>query len=398
MSLKRLYPPISATSAGCFEYGSSARPAPLQFQQITGEIAAYIAKCSCDSSRERAKMNRVTNGSSEAFEITSPAIGVLIDRYFDVKRFSALVMKRKLAYPIAAILLTVAGYVYFRNVGTEASLSAAVKPISDFGASAHSSLRTSDEVRVPQSTATGLGRRDAQTPFLAGVRTLKELDAKVYSAGANVADALKVKSAALLLCQRSDAELDDELAHRAIGDSARAQARKSLDAFQNYRRRFCVGSENDAFGKTVSELGATDPNGDYAISTKLFQVDSNAKAVEIATTLVETSTSPDAIKNSAIFLANAKNGGWDLGKDFVQGTFFASQLSQIQEMAATLVACDFSGGCGPDGMYSWVACSSYDLCRPGISLEDVWIRTNSPDVIEAVLRTAELLRRKRENG
>ncbi len=155
--------------------------------------------------------------------------------------------------------------------------------------------------------------------------------------------------------------------------------------------------EGESFGWTISELGVTDPNGDYILSTTLIDYEDKARASEIALTLVDTSMSAAAINTAALFLSSS-NEGWDLGRDVTQGTYFSSELPQIQIMAAAMVACDLSGGCGPDGMYSWAACWNRDMCRPGISMDDVWRRTNSPDVMDAATEIANILRQRRAKG
>lgn len=234
-------------------------------------------------------------------------------------------------------------------------------------------------------------------PFLSGVSNFKELADKVLQAGASDAQALKTESVALTLCEQSDAEMDQRLAHRRSKNMAPADAEDSLNALKAYKHRFCVGLGNESLGRALSEIAAMDPNGDYAISTTLTDIEPKEHAEEIATTLIETSASPDAINNAALFLAT-KEGGWDLGRDIVQGKYFSSELAQIQIAAAAMVACDLSGGCGADGMYSWAACSNYDMCRPGVTMEDIWRRTNSPDVLAAASKLAEILRDKRTKG
>lgn len=235
-------------------------------------------------------------------------------------------------------------------------------------------------------------------PFLAGVNNFKDLNAKVAQAGPSSADALKIKSVGLLLCQQSDNEMDEALARRKSKGNASPSAETSLVAFKAYRQRFCVGLDGESVGRTLSELSAADPSGDYIVSTTLADDADKERASAMARTMIETSSSPDAINNAALYLAGAGEESWDFGKEAVQGTYLSSQLPQIQTMAANMVACDLSGGCGPDGMYSWAACSNYENCHPGVSMDEIWRQTNSPDAMDAAAKVADMLRRKRANG
>lgn len=290
-----------------------------------------------------------------------------------------------LATAVAAVLA-----LPFYKKANDASATAGKTTGSSISTASKQSAESRSSNSIPSK-----GEHGAVRPFLAGVNDFKDLNAKVAEAGPANADALKVKAVGLLLCQQSDSELEEALARRMNKGNASPNSGTSLAAFKAYRRRFCVGLDGESVGRTISDLSAADPSGDYIVSTTLTEDTDQERARAMARTIMETSSSSEAIKNAALYLTVAQDGGWDFGKEAIQGTYLSSQLPQIQVMAANMVACDLSGGCGPDGMYSWAACLNDGICHPGVSMEEIWKRTNSPDVIDAATKIADMLRRKR---
>jgi len=78
---------------------------------------------------------------------------------------------------------------------------------------------------------------------------------------------------------------------------------------------------------------------------------------------------------------------WDVGKDLVQGTTYEADLHKYQRVALEDMQCAATGGCGPGGMRSAMACLTSDgfECAPGQGAYDMWNEQLSPQEIDIVL-------------
>lgn len=233
----------------------------------------------------------------------------------------------------------------------------------------------------------------AKTPFLDGIHTFKDLNDRAKASDPQDVDALKSKADALVLCQSGEAEMDQRFAIQQKRNGVSKDAQASFDALKAYKRRFCVGTEGESAGAALSSMLTADPSSDYLLSTTLTDDEDKERAVAMALKIVRTSDSPAAINNAAMFLASAGDDAWTDGKDAVEGSYLSQHLPEIQTLAAAMVACDVGGGCGPDGLYSWSICQQHDICHPGVSMDEIWRKTNAPDVYDAARKVAGSMRK-----
>jgi hypothetical protein len=71
-------------------------------------------------------------------------------------------------------------------------------------------------------------------------------------------------------------------------------------------------------------------------------------------------------------------------------------LARARFLAVRMLACDYSGGCGPGGHMSVIECGNTGTCRPGISTDDVWRQNHAPSEFELAVRLRDSLRANRE--
>ncbi|HEL3257920.1 TPA: hypothetical protein UMF52_003259 [Stenotrophomonas maltophilia] len=186
-------------------------------------------------------------------------------------------------------------------------------------------------------------------------------------------------------------QLLDRLKSSSIAPAQRAQY--LLTAAQ-----VCEGAREGRLGKRTDEASRT-----YAQYTKTFCSDfsgsSNEFALELlkypdsdvviarelassvplerdttiaAQDIVLKSQNPDAVYNAAAALAS---GTWAFGVEVAQNPQERSMLREAQWLASQRLACDLSGGCGAGGMTSMIECASYGICTPGMTVSEVFART-----------------------
>ncbi|HEY6941113.1 hypothetical protein [Dokdonella sp.] len=238
-------------------------------------------------------------------------------------------------------------------------------------------------------------REESEPRYFDGTRNFGELIQRV-NAARNGADALKAKMDAATLCDMTDRELDERFARWKKRNGGASAAEASFDAYKAYRKRFCVGWNGETVGTVAGEMLDLDPSNDLNTSQQVAEDDDTERAVAMALDLVRNSESAAAIRNAAVFLSNAGDGAWTDGQEVVQGTYLFRQLPQIRLLAVDMIACELGGGCESDGFYAWAACQAYDLCHPGVSMDEIWRRTNPPDFYDAARRMAASMRRSSE--
>lgn len=150
-----------------------------------------------------------------------------------------------------------------------------------------------------------------------------------------------------------------------------------------YTDRFCSdfsGSSND-FALELLKY----PESDVVMAREFASGAPLERGVAIAAQdIVLTSENPDAIYNAAAALAS---GTWAFGLEVAQTPQERSMLHEAQWIASQRLACDLSGGCAAGGLTTMVECASYGICEPGITVSDVFARTQS----EAKLDLADRL-------
>jgi hypothetical protein len=235
--------------------------------------------------------------------------------------------------------------------------------------------------------------RAGSARLLEGVPDFGTLAAKV-AAASNDADALYAKSQAAGICEMQEDELNRAFARQRQRRGASKDAEASFGAFKSYRRRFCADWDGETFAQLAGKMADVDPTSDLIASQRLYDDDDKERAIAMAQDIVRNSASDTAIRNAARYLADA--GGWTDGQAAVEGSYLASRLSEIQSLASGMIACEVGGGCGVDGFYAWADCQLVELCHPGISMEEIWRRTNAPDIYEAARRMVPLMRPRSE--
>lgn len=87
---------------------------------------------------------------------------------------------------------------------------------------------------------------------------------------------------------------------------------------------------------------------------------------------------------------------WSMGKElFSADEIRSNKLSSAQFLAISKLACDYTSLCGPEKFVSLRLCERYFVCRPGITVAEVYRLTNSAAVVEAADVIYERLRRIR---
>jgi hypothetical protein len=117
-------------------------------------------------------------------------------------------------------------------------------------------------------------------------------------------------------------------------------------------------------------------------------------AVKLALDLISRSKSGGAIEMAMDFL-HLKNVNVGLGHENFSGGDAYRSLMRAQEIAAQMVSCDYSRLCGPDSLRAWVECVQPGVCQPGVSMQLIWQRSNSPQIYEAAIAIANQLRAMR---
>ena len=87
---------------------------------------------------------------------------------------------------------------------------------------------------------------------------------------------------------------------------------------------------------------------------------------------------------------------WSMGSDlFSPDEIRSNMLGTAQFLAISKLACDYTSLCGPEKFVSLRLCEGYFVCRPGITVAEVYRLTNSAAVVEAADVIYERLRRIR---
>lgn len=109
-------------------------------------------------------------------------------------------------------------------------------------------------------------------------------------------------------------------------------------------------------------------------------VDAQTVGVPLANSLILESASPDAIARAARFLLLRNESLPLAGSVPVPASIRGEQARiQAQLLAISMLSCDIRGGCGAQGFYTALNCGQQ--CGPGVSLQDVWKQSNSPEAI-----------------
>lgn len=180
---------------------------------------------------------------------------------------------------------------------------------------------------------------------------------------------------------------------------------KNPDVFKNdqsrrlsneYLAKFCRGvpvESSESIRADSELLPHTDDVYRASGLSELAQTDPDL-AVQLALDLISRSKSGGAIEMAMDFL-HQKNVNVGLGHENFSGGDAHRYLLRAQEIAAQMVSCDYSRLCGPDSLRAWVECVHPGVCQPGVSMQLIWQRSNSPQIYEGAVAIANQLRAMR---
>ncbi len=164
--------------------------------------------------------------------------------------------------------------------------------------------------------------------------------------------------------------------------------------FVDWWSRFCAGSRLNE----LATLQAIDPPRSLLAST-LYAAGGTPKpeAAQAALDAINSpNTTPADLKLAANYMTTSPDVRWDDGNaDRIRGTPLDEKLPELQRNALKLVACDATGGCGPDEFYSVLECNTYRICAPGVTLQGVWSQVYSPIEYSTIVAIADGVRARR---
>lgn len=257
------------------------------------------------------------------------------------------------------------------------------------------------QIEAPGNPSVPASRMDSSKPLdqFHDYASAKEV---LMAAEDNDAQAIHYRSLLTRVCYRTPEFLEGAMAN-TIGSAGwpdTPQVRLSFQSRIDFVRQFCNSprENTDQYRKRAYEL---DPSSDVATLNQLREATMEEPpdqwrkhAPEYLDILLRTQ-SPDAILEAARFLSSMEGIPWEFGRDKIPSAL-ADRVPAIQHLAANMVACDMGGGCGPNGIYVWTACPDYALCRPGLSMDELWRTIYSPLEYGLALRMAKDLRLQRQ--
>jgi len=269
---------------------------------------------------------------------------------------------------------------------------------SPHGPQATSKITTSNEAaptqassgqRSPDLSSSVPGTVGTRAP-LEGVRTYGELAARLANNRFDEAQRLQYLITAAQVCEGYQQS-------QAMSSSQARDVSKSMDYYNGYARRFCSNFSGDS-DQLEKQLAAY-ADSDVVVARELPEIAAVGLSREtslVGETIVLTSKNPDAVYNAAAALASQKR--WQLGQNVASTPQERAALPQAQWMAAQMIVCDLSGGCGVDGMRTMIECGSYSNCTPNITAREVMRQTSTPVQYDLANRIYEQLITDREQA
>lgn len=156
----------------------------------------------------------------------------------------------------------------------------------------------------------------------------------------------------------------------------------NLEYLRKFAVRFCDDPPVDPDEISRQFLALDDD--DEVLQARMLVSLQGDEAVTIGIPMAERlflqAKSADAMERSAAFLL-ASTGELPLAKGVPIPASIGDRASRnkAQQLAIRMLACDMQGGCGSGGFQTALYCGS--TCRAGISLEQVWAKTYSPEAI-----------------
>ncbi|HAL23656.1 MAG TPA: hypothetical protein DCP40_13155 [Stenotrophomonas sp.] len=140
-----------------------------------------------------------------------------------------------------------------------------------------------------------------------------------------------------------------------------------------FTKRFCSDFSGNSNSYALELLNY--PDSDVVIARELASTGPLERDVAVAAQdIVLRSENSDAIYNAAAALAS---GTWAFGLEVAKTPQERAILHEAQWIASQRIACDLSGGCAAGGLTTMIECASYGICEPGMTVSDVFAKTQS---------------------
>ncbi len=195
-----------------------------------------------------------------------------------------------------------------------------------------------------------------------GVASYAELQAKLARESVDPAQKADHLRVAAMFCESRS---------HAFRGKNRPALTASDNVYIQYGAAFCKnfnGRSDDQAALILSH-----PESDVAMAQLLVVDDKPGKEARlVADNILRSSKNPSAVVAAAGILSSAPEGEWKLGYDLARTPVEMNHVPEAQFLAARMVACDLSGGCGPGGFYSMTECVNFQACTPNVALTDVW--------------------------
>lgn len=188
---------------------------------------------------------------------------------------------------------------------------------------------------------------------------------------------------------------------------------QSLQFLSSYARRFCNDFSSETFARETQSYSewvedamatASDPDThrmleiiDAEIRHRTPVGDARVSTRQALAGILARTQSPYVFKEAAARLVSGRYGEWDVGPALDRYAD-AVDPARVQDAGVMLAYCRMSGACGPNSLQSMQTCAPY-LCRPGVTVRDVYAEMYSPFAIRLAESLArDILRYRRNHG
>lgn len=220
---------------------------------------------------------------------------------------------------------------------------------------------------------------------LDGAATFAALAARLTSTSVSAGQRLEYLRQAAILCENVR---EASAGPRAATQSESQLPSASANFARDYYRSFCSDFTGSSDGFSSMGLGE-ESAGDVGDALQLWEVGPSGEAISLAEDLLLSTEDPSAMLAASAYVGSRGLDEWEIEKPTAaERSMLPGAKAEARALAARLLACESSGGCGPNGHLSVIECENVGLCRPGISAEQVWRERHSP----AVYAYAEKLR------
>jgi len=274
---------------------------------------------------------------------------------------------------VAAILAATNFSGYFRSASPQHADARVERRAAD---GQQTSLRAVPETEEDLATSSFSG----SAPILDKTSKLSELTALAMRTSDQRGQAIAELQQALIYCRSMAYSLNNP-SHRQREALSSAQDRKRSEWRASFVRQFCDEpgvSPDQLYSAALNELPPDDP---FVQTTLLAGEPSKPDplVMEHARRLASQSTSPAALEQAATYLRERGEEIPAMKALVPPGSLqSADGRAKAQDLAILMVTCDSRGGCGPNGINTFLLCNN---CDPGLTMEQHWKREYSPDTM-----------------